>query len=1040
MITESYSRPRRAGGFLFTLLWILGSSQPTLAADGGQVHKVMQQAAPDAARVRAGRSTGIRRVNPCLCGEPPVLYVDSDATGPNHDGSSWCSAYKELHQALAVVGFGVVLRIANGTYLPDAAGLGDPREATFQLSGGVTLQGGYAGCGAQGPSARDVVKSETILSGDLMGDDGGAVVIAGVTISNNAYHVVTATDGDSTVVFDGVTIMGGRADGASLPHNHGGGMLIGNNSVQMVGCTFRSNTAKAGGAVWISGGSSVSLDQCAFDGNSNTGANAGGGAIGGEGALNVTGSSFTNNTSGGRGGALDLNAAMVTLVGCTFSGNRAVSGNGGAAAFANCTVLLENSLFEGNQCGGSGGAVDNDPGTTGSYTGCTFNDNSAGLDGGAVQNRDSSPTFIDCTFSGNSAVLGFNVLGGAVFNFGIDADPVFHRCTFTDNRSRLGGAMGNLDGSPTILDSSFLGNSAQDGGAVFNWVSSAPTIARCLFDGNTAFADGGAINSQPGTAPEIDTCVFRGNVGGFGGAMINWATTTFVLDSIFEANFADDRGGAVINISENVLLFQDCVFRGNFAADGGAVTVELRSAPRFVSCLFHDNAAANFGGAVNTLETSTPLFSGCTFTRNRAEAGLGGGLWTRNSTTTVHNSVLWANTDAGGAGTSGQIADDVDGISLVDYSLVQGGWSGLGAAAIVDRDPLFLDPNGLDGIPGNQDDDLRLSDCSPAIDAGDIAPAGGLPPTDLDGNPRVVNGSVDLGAYENPNPCTTPDADRDTVCDPCDNCPNHANAGQEDTDGDGRGDVCDPLDPLEPGPNPFILASGGDLNRTGSMVIPESLAAGGQETAIRITLVELYVDQDEDPEGCPVRTDGSDLSFFDGSVRYLGPPSAFNDNDLSAPRFIAARLQCDPYYRDWSPTALAAEFGAGVDRTTIYFHGAEVVPCSVYEAQHATQPCVRSESVSCFSEPLEIRTALWGDVWPPFGIISFTDINKVVEAFKSIPFVPGDPPDGAPRKMRAVLRGNSAPLGERITFGDIGKAVDAFKRIAYAEAGPTDCP
>ena len=89
---------------------------------------------------------------------------------------------------------------------------------------------------------------------------------------------------------------------------------------------------------------------------------------------------------------------------------------------------------------------------------------------------------------------------------------------------------------------------------------------------------------------------------------------------------------------------------------------------------------------------------------------------------------------------------------------------------------------------------------------------------------------------------------------------------------------------------------------------------------------------------------------------------------------------------------------------------------------------------------MEIRTGLWGDVWPPFGDVSFTDIGKVVEAFKGISFDEGPPPDGAPRKVRAMLRGNSAPFDSSINFTDIGNVVNAFKTIAYAEDGPTSCP
>ena len=57
-----------------------------------------------------------------------------------------------------------------------------------------------------------------------------------------------------------------------------------------------------------------------------------------------------------------------------------------------------------------------------------------------------------------------------------------------------------------------------------------------------------------------------------------------------------------------------------------------------------------------------------------------------------------------------------------------------------------------------------------------------------------------------------------------------------------------------------------------------------------------------------------------------------------------------------------------------------------------------------------------------------------------MPFVPGNPPDGAPRKIQAMLREDSAPLDSIINFTDIGNVVNAFKTIAYAEDGPTDCP
>ena len=83
----------------------------------------------------------------------------------------------------------------------------------------------------------------------------------------------------------------------------------------------------------------------------------------------------------------------------------------------------------------------------------------------------------------------------------------------------------------------------------------------------------------------------------------------------------------------------------------------------------------------------------------------------------------------------------------ITYSDVAGGYPGTGN---INVDPLFIDPNGLDGISGTTDDEdysLHLSSNSPCINAGD--PAGSYTgQVDLDGQPRVAYGRVDIGVDE----------------------------------------------------------------------------------------------------------------------------------------------------------------------------------------------------------------------------------------------------------------------------------------------------
>jgi hypothetical protein len=72
---------------------------------------------------------------------------------------------------------------------------------------------------------------------------------------------------------------------------------------------------------------------------------------------------------------------------------------------------------------------------------------------------------------------------------------------------------------------------------------------------------------------------------------------------------------------------------------------------------------------------------------------------------------------------------------LMNYSCTPAPY--LGGAGNVTGDPLFVD-----AALGN----FRLQSNSPCINAGNNAFV--TIPTDLDGNPRTVNGTVDMGAYE----------------------------------------------------------------------------------------------------------------------------------------------------------------------------------------------------------------------------------------------------------------------------------------------------
>src|SRR6185436_774052 len=128
------------------------------------------------------------------------VYVDARATGAN-DGTSWSDAFTDIQRALNSAPIDVPIWVAAGTYRPATDG---NRWANFRLFAQRRLYGGFAGTESSLEERAGLFDS-TILSGDLLGDDGPGFA----NVADNSLHVVMV--GPGSPVIDGFTIVGGNA-------------------------------------------------------------------------------------------------------------------------------------------------------------------------------------------------------------------------------------------------------------------------------------------------------------------------------------------------------------------------------------------------------------------------------------------------------------------------------------------------------------------------------------------------------------------------------------------------------------------------------------------------------------------------------------------------------------------------------------------------------------------------------------------------------------------------------------------------------------
>lgn len=415
--------------------------------------------------------------------------------------------------------------------------------------------------------------------------------------------------------------------------------------------------------------------------------------------LDLTNVTIGFNRAGRSGGGMYMQDALGTFTNVVFTGNEAIKLAGGGLRNWNSSPLI-NVKFLNNKAGTYGGGVNNEEGSSPILTNVTFTGNKAGNSGGGMFNyRDSHPILREVSFDSNTAALD----GGAIVNI--------------------------LGGSTDVTIGLFKSNSANNnGGAIWNDAAHSMTPGHVTrlqgvdFIDNSAGSYGGGIFNAKGYVELLDANFSQNVAGNQGGGLHNDVAISEVRNTVFVDNTAESGGGGMTNIESEALLL-NVVFDRNEAGLTGGGMLNFKSAPELYNVTFSGNTSGANGGGMDNAFSSKPLLINC---------------------------ILWANEAVSNGNEIHNTSTSFTKLYYCVYSnkpedITQG--DGIATTNSIHTDPLFV--NAADG-------NLRLSEGSPAINAGYYDSSG--PPQyatdeggnfiDLDGNPRVADSTIDIGAYE----------------------------------------------------------------------------------------------------------------------------------------------------------------------------------------------------------------------------------------------------------------------------------------------------
>ena len=437
-------------------------------------------------------------------------------------------------------------------------------------------------------------------------------------------------------------------------------------------------------------------------------------------------------------------------------------------------VTLAGLIITGGNAWDQGGGINN----AGSLivTNCTISGNTAYGDGGGIYNNAGSLTVINSTISGNTADDGGNFKGGGGIYNNAGSLTVINS-TISGNTAHFGGGIYSLGSTMTVTNCTISGNTAHFGGGIHS-LGSTMTLTNSTIEGNIANGDaemgagkGGGISQYQGTTT-ITHCVIAENTASDGGGIQCLDSTLVLTNCTVEGNTARRDGGGIC--LDGTLTLMNSTVVGNIAAhDGGGIYQSGVSV--MVNCVVAGNRANYGGGIFQTGSRSSIIncsITNCTIAGNAADLN-GGGIYHAYSDLVVNNSIVVQNQALSEAGQGKDIYKVPPLVAAMPTGSISGRYNLIGITdgtltlsnAVV-GDPKFVAiPATIDASTTGEnynpaDWDLRLQSGSVAINTGHNSLAvdahDQLLTSDLDGNPRIIGGTVDLGAYEYSSIATAP--------------------------------------------------------------------------------------------------------------------------------------------------------------------------------------------------------------------------------------------------------------------------------------------